>query len=249
MPGSKGSGPSPSPDVGKACAHLLVIFNLDARCLSSCPVLLGRVSCGHGSSRRACLPARAQDALFIHDAVYAHQAREALSIHAWYVAKELGGAFAEGREAAAAVLATKAEPHRQRNVELYEGLPQVLPRQSPSQLCRSRACLLPDAGRACPHAPDAGTLGDEGADGTYVLSSVVTREALNTCSVEGAVMRRSGAGEGPHLMFCLPGVWGGNHYYIMPVPAESQSVRDRQARHARRRRPEHAAPQRPRSRA
>ena len=66
-----------------------------------------------------------QEALFIHDAVYSYQAREALSIHAWYVAKELGGAFAEGRAAAAAVLAVKAEPHRQRNVDLYEGLPQV----------------------------------------------------------------------------------------------------------------------------
>lgn len=77
-----------------------------------------------------------QEALFIHDAVYSYQAREALSIHAWYVAKELGDAFAEGRGAAAAVLAMKAEPHRQRNVDLYEGLPQVL---HPGWLCCLRA--------------------------------------------------------------------------------------------------------------
>lgn len=66
-----------------------------------------------------------QESLFIHDAIYNHQAKEALSIHAWYVAKELGDAYALGREAAATILAMDALPHRQRNMDLYDGLPQA----------------------------------------------------------------------------------------------------------------------------
>ena len=76
--------------------------------------------------QRDCLRPGSQEALFIHDAVYSYQVREALSIHAWYVAKERGNVFEEGRSAAAAVLAVKAKRHRQRNVDPYEGLPQVL---------------------------------------------------------------------------------------------------------------------------
>lgn len=85
-----------------------------------------------------------QEALFIHDAVYSYQAREALSIHAWYVAKELGDAFEEGRAAAAAVLAMKAEPHRQRNVDLYEGLPQV-PHRGGCAVCEPDSCMVKQA--------------------------------------------------------------------------------------------------------
>jgi len=78
-----------------------------------------------GRSGRARGARLRQDSLFIHDAVYEHQAAEALSIHAWYVAAELGDAYALGAGAAAAVLAQDALPHRRRNMGLYADLPQV----------------------------------------------------------------------------------------------------------------------------
>ena len=76
--------------------------------------------------------------------MYEHQAAEALSIHAWYVAAELGDAHALGAAAAAAVLAQEPLPHRRRNMALYADLPQVpCPCAVPHQVAgRLRWCLF-----------------------------------------------------------------------------------------------------------
>ena len=138
--------PKMSPAVTAALDGLAYALGRRRRCSSTTPCTATRRATRCPSTRGTeprvlGFRVRSQEALFIHDAVYSYQAREALSIHAWYVVKELGDAFEEGRGAAAAVLAVKAEPHRQRNVDLYEGLPQVL---HPGWLCRLRAysCMI-----------------------------------------------------------------------------------------------------------
>ncbi|KAK9827659.1 hypothetical protein WJX81_004467 [Elliptochloris bilobata] len=120
--------------------------------------LQNRVAAYYYAKAAAELPYPSGEALFIHDSVYDYQAKEALSIHAWYVAKELGDAFGAGREAAAAVLATKAEPHRLRNLELYGGLPQAADAREAAEarLC----CAAADAARQVERTRD---VPDEGA--------------------------------------------------------------------------------------